>query len=180
MAKEKEFPAEDVLVLEAAKERFAEIGLIFDYEQSYSFGEGSYDVGFENGGRKIQEMQLGWMNADKTTEEWAGFDEIEEWDAHWTMYDDRGVPLIENDGATTDIEVIVEALQNMMGNDKFYDISTVNGLHAFLTKMINDGKKDYKIYDHKYQLFGAQYFNTRDKDKEVTIDCRLSEDPIYD
>jgi hypothetical protein len=167
-----EMPKEDVKVLEAAQKIFNEMGLKADFEVSYGFGEGAYDFSFDTKDDYVDCLQIGWVNAKKATEEWGGYDGIKEYNASWSMYDENGHGLIDDD-ITEDFEVLVTKLKEIIGGDVMGNLTTIEGLRDYLNTLIEDGKGDYSVEDCKGVLLTQGHVHVNDNHKDITIDARL-------
>ncbi len=165
-------PKEDVTYLEAAQKIFNEMGLKSTFEVSYDCGEGAYDFFFDTDDEYIDCLQIGWVNAETATKEWAGFDGQEVWPASWSLYDEVGVMLIES-GITPDFGVIIDKLKEIIGGDKLGDFSTITGLRDHLNTLIEAGKGHYSIIDYKGVSMLQKHAKVHDDREEIIINARL-------
>ena len=159
--------------------KFKELGLEAEVEVSYGFGEGCYDILFQNGGYTFESMQLSWTNEEKANEEWGGFDGEEKCGAAWQMADERGVGLLISDGDlyhTENFQDILDALIKLIGAPKLFDTNTVKGLRDYLSYLIKEGKGAYNVIDYKSNEL-MQHSHTRllDEYKEFMINARFED-----
>lgn len=165
-------PKEDLKVLLAAQKVFNKMGLKSDFEVSYDSGEGAYDFMFDTEDDYLDCLQIGWVNSEKATEEWEGFEGQTIWGASWSLYNEMGTELIEG-GVTSDFEVIVSKLKEIIGGESLGDIATVEGLRNYLNTLVKNGKGHYSIVDHKGVKMLQNHTNLFDEYKEFIINARF-------
>ena len=173
--KDKEnMPKEDVKFLDGIVDKFKELGLELEYETSYSGGSGSYDFFFKNGGPTFRDLQFMWCNEKYYKTELAEYEPEFEMGVYkaFGFYDEDGCELIPG-GVTNDVYEILDWVVEKLPSGTYYEMDTVEGLHAFLSKLIEEGKGDYKVEDMKYENLTGGHVKAFDDDKVLKIDCRL-------
>jgi len=167
---------EDKKYLDKCIAKFKKLGLDAEYEVSYGFGEGCYDIRFLNGGRTFEEMQLNWTNAEKAKEEWGGFEGNENPGSAWGIAAELGGGLLDDDEyITKDFEKIIEVLVRLIGGPKLFDINTVNGLRNYLNYLSKLGKGEYKISDMKGNELTQNLLKVNEEYKCLDVDARFYE-----
>lgn len=169
----------DKKYLEQALAKFKELGLEAEYETSYGFGEGCYDIIFHNGGWTFEQMQLSWINASTAKEEWGGYEGEENPGAAWQMADEMGRGLLKEDGDvyhTEDFEEVIAALKRLIGAPVLFDTTTVEGLRDYLNHLVEEGKGAYKVEDYKgYELSQSANMRIFDKYQKLMINARFED-----
>ena len=149
--------------------KFLELGLKADYETSYGFGEGCYEIIFENGGYTFENMQLSWTSDEKAKEEWGDDD-----GAAWQIADEMGHGLLGDDEYVTEnFQVIIDTLIKLIGAPVMFDTDTVDGLRAYLEHLVSEGKGTYKVTDYKGTELKQEFIRVNDEYNEILINCRL-------
>jgi len=165
----------DKKYLDECMAKFKELGLNADYEKSYHFGEGSYDIFFKNGGYTFETMQISWTNAETAIEEW-GEEEGEDCGAAWQLADEMGHGLLTEEGDnyhTENFQDILDALVRVIGSPVLFETDTVDGLRAYLEHLIKLGKGTYKVTDYKGTGLEQRFIRVNDDYDEILINARL-------